>query len=553
MRRCCAPGRNTVTIRSNFDSTSSRPQPGGSAPALMEGSMDYLAGIDLGSTSLKCVIYDLAGNVVASGSRPTERYNPYPDHPEWAVWQPEQIWGGTAAAMRDAVARLDEPRHIKAVAVTGMGMDGVPVDEGGHWLYPFISWHDPRTEPQLRWWESHIGATKTFAIGGNTLWRFNTALRLLWMAEHEPEILARTDKWLLIEDFLNFMLCGVQATDYTMASCTLLFDQLKHDWSDEILAQAGIPRRLLCEAHPSGTLLGEVTAQAADATGLPAGTPVVLGGHDYLCGALPVGAFAPGVVLDVTGTWEIVLAAIPAPVLTPEAQRLGMTVETHVARDTYAAWGGAVASDMIEWYRKEYGQAAQQQADKEGGVDWDYLMAEAAVSPAGARGVMFLPHMSAAGCPVVDARSLGAFAGLSNFVQRGDMLRAIIEGLNYQVLDIVTALKVALGINPSRLVAVGGATRNTFWMQNKADVTGMPIDVPQVEEATPLGAAILAGIGVGLYRNEQDAFERVYKPGKTYLPDPQLVPRYAEWYRIYQQLYPALAPISHQLYSQFIT
>jgi len=515
--------------------------------------MDYLAGIDLGSTSLKCVIYDLAGNVVASGSRPTERYSPYPDHPEWTVWQPEQIWGGTAAAMREAVSKLDDPRHIKAVAVTGMGMDGVPVDEQGHCLYPFISWHDPRTEAQLQWWEKNIGADKSFRIGGNTLWRFNTALRLLWMMEHEPGILARTHKWLLIEDFLNFMLCGRRATDYTMASCTLLFDQRKHDWSQEILAQTGIERRLLCDAYPSGTLLGEVTASAAEATGLPVGTPVVLGGHDYLCSALPVGAFKPGVVLDVTGTWEIVLAAIPAPILTPEVQKLGVTVETHVARNVYAVWGGAVASDMLEWYRKEYGYESRQRAapQTEGKTEWDYLMAEASASPAGAKGVMFLPHMSAAGCPVVDARSLGAFVGLSNFAEHGDMLRAIIEGLDYQVLDIVTALKNGLGIAPDRLVAVGGATRNQFWMQNKADVTGLPIDVPEVEESTPLGAAILAGIGTGLYRNEQDAFERVYKPGKTYQPDPQLAPKYARWYQIYKQLYPVLKSVNHQIYDQF--
>ena len=484
--------------------------------------------------------------------RPTNgAFNPYPEHSEWTVWQPEQIWGDTAAAVKEAVSRLDDPRQIRGVAVTGMGMDGVPVDERGNWLYPFISWHDPRTEAQLHWWESNISAQKSFRIGGNTLWRFNTALRLLWMAEHEPEILARTDKWLLIEDFLNFMLCGRRATDYTMASCTLLFDQSKLEWSEAILLETGIERRLLCDAYPSGTFLGEVTRDAAEATGLPIGTPVVLGGHDYLCGALPVGAFKPGVVLDVTGTWEIVLAAIPEPVLTPEVQRLGVTVETHVARDTYAVWGGAVASDMLEWYRKEYGFEASQRAEQNGCVDWDYLMAEACAAPAGSRGVMFLPHMSAAGCPIVDARSLGAFVGLSNFVQSGDMLRAIIEGLDYQVLDILTAFKNGLGISPERLVAVGGATRNRFWMQNKADVVGLPIEVPEVEEATPLGAAILAGIGIGLYKDEQDAFECVYKPGITYQPNPQLTPQYTEWYSIYKQLYPALAPLNHRLYDQF--
>jgi xylulokinase len=265
-----------------------------------------------------------------------------------------------------------------------------------------------------------------------------------------------------------------------------------------------------------------------------------------------VGGFEPGVVVDVTGTWELILTAIPEPVLTPEVQRTGMTVEAHVARDTYAAWGGAVAAEMLEWYRKEYGFQAKHQAEQEGGVDWDHLMASAAASPPGARGALFLPHMSAAGCPVVDARSLGAFVGLSNFVTQGDMLRAIIEGLDYQFLDIVGVMEDALDMRAEKVVAVGGAVRNEFWMQNKADVVNRPIEVPEVEEATPLGAAILAGIGVGLYKDEKDAFERVYKPGKTYEPDADLAANYAEWFQIYKQLYPTLKSVSHQLFESFL-
>jgi len=509
--------------------------------------MDYLMGVDLGSTSLKAVIYDLDGNAVASGSRPTERFHPNPDHPEWTVWQPEQIWGGTAEAIQEAVSGLEDPHGVKALAVTGMGMDGVPIDEAGRWLYPFISWHDPRTGPQLEWWKENIGAEKVFSIGGNPLWPINSALRILWMAEHEPEILARTDKWLLIEDFLNFMLSGRRATDFSMASCTLLFDQRKLDWSEEMLEASGIDRRLMCDAHPSGTVLGEVTAAAAQATGLPQGTPVVLGGHDHLCGALPVGAFRPGVVLDVTGTWEIVETATAQPVLTPELQTMGVTVQAHVARGRYATWGSNVAGEMLEWYRRQFGFEAAHKARREGGADWDYLMAAAAASPPGARRVMFLPHMSGASCPVVDPHSLGAFVGLTGLATHADMLRAIIEGLDYQFLDIVTAMESGLQGKLEKFVAVGGATRNELWMQNKADVVGRPIEVPDIQEATPLGAAILAGIGVGLYRDEQDAFEHVYRPGKTYEPDPDLSARYAEWFRVYRQLYPALKQVSHQL------
>ncbi len=512
---------------------------------------DYLAGIDLGSTTLKAVIYDTRGNVVASACRPTERFHPDPEHPEWTVWQPDQIWGGAAAAMKEAVSALSDPRRIRGVAVTGMGMDGVPVDEAGQWLYPFISWHCPRTQPQFDWWVKNIGAEKTFSLGGNTLWRFSTALRLLWMAEHKPEILRRTHKWLLIEDYVNMMLCGKMATDYTMASCTLMFDQRKLDWSDEILALAGIDKRLLTPAHPSGTPLGEVTERASQETGLPVGAPVVLGGHDYLCGALPVGAIRPGVILDVSGTWEIVLAATRQPVLTSEAQKTGVTVEAHVARDLYAIWGGAVSSDMLEWYRKEYGFEAKTKAEGCGGVDWDFLMADAAASPVGSRGVMFLPHLSGAGCPDADPHSLGAWVGLSNFATKGDILRALIEGLDYQFLDIVRTMQ-GLGVPFDHLVVVGGVARNKFWMQNKADMVGLPLEVPEVEDATPLGAAMLAGIGVGVYRDEQDAYERVCKPGAIYHPDPAATARYDDLFKIYKQLYPALRPISQQLYSRFV-
>ena len=161
--------------------------------------MDYLMGIDLGSTSLKAIVYDLDGNMVAQGSRPTEKHNPE-DHPEWTVWLPENIWGNAAEAVREAVSQLDNPSDIKGVAVTGMGMDGVPMDADGNWLYPFISWHDNRTEPQLEWWKENVGLDK-YSINGNPGWAMNSALRMLWVKEHEPEILAKTHKWLLIEDF----------------------------------------------------------------------------------------------------------------------------------------------------------------------------------------------------------------------------------------------------------------------------------------------------------------------------------------------------------------
>ncbi|MHB8897936.1 MAG: FGGY-family carbohydrate kinase, partial [Thermoguttaceae bacterium] len=504
-------------------------------------------GIDLGSTSLKAIVYDLDGNVVARGSRPTEKHHPSREHPEWTVWQPEQIWGGTAEAIRQAVAQLDDPGRIRAVAVTGMGMDGVPIDESGRWLYPFISWHDPRTGPQHTWWLERIGAPKTFSIGGNPVWPINSALRVLWMAEHEPEILRRTDKWLLIEDFVNFMLSGRRVTDYSMASCTMLFDQRTLRWSEEMLSASGIDRRLLPEALPGGTVVGEVRAEAAAATGLREGTPVVLGGHDHICGTLPVGAFQPGAVLDVTGTWEIVSITTGAPILKDELRQAGMTVQAHVAPGMHTIWGSNVAGEMVEWYRNQLAGFSEAERD----ADWAELMSEAEASPHGSRGVMFLPHMSSASCPMVDPRSMGAFVGLTPRARRGDLLRAIIEGLDYQFVHIVAEMERAMGGGLGRFIAVGGATRNAFWMQNKADMAGRTIEVPAVEEASPLGAAMLAGIGVGLYDGVETAYRRVFREGARFEPHAVRASDYARWFKIYQELYPAISPVSHQLFGEF--
>lgn len=512
--------------------------------------MTYLMGIDLGSTSLKSVIYDLEGNVVASSSCPTEKHTPA-DEPDSVYWKPEQIWGGTAAAIKEAVAQLSDPGLVKAVAVTGMGVDAVPLDEDGKWLYPFISWHDQRAMPQMQWWLDNIGAEKTYNAGGWAPWPINTALRMLWVEENEPEVHKRTHKWLLIEDFLNYMLCGKYATDYTMASCTLLFDQKTQNWSDEMLSLSRISRDVLSDPHPSGTPLGEVSKAASEATGLPEGTAVILGGHDHLCGALPVGAFKPGLLLDVTGTWEVVMSVVEKPVMTPELLAGGVTIQSHVAPGMYAGWGGAVASEMVEWFRKEYGGAITQKTDDADNPDWAEFIAAAETSPAGARGAMFLPHMSGSSSPVSDGASRGVFAGLTTKSTQGDMLRAIFEGLDYQFLDIVTMMEEAMDFSVDRIVAVGGAVRNKFWMQNKADVTGRPIDVPAIEEATPLGAAILAGLGAGMYKDAQDAFDHVNKPGETYEPDEKLTTQYAEWFKIYKELYPALKTVNQQLSESF--
>lgn len=509
--------------------------------------MPHLLAIDLGSTSLKACVFDLEGSLVASASRPTEKIHPSREHPEWVVWDPGQIWSGVADAIREAVGKLGDASSIAGLAVTGMGMDGVPVDESGEALYPFISWHDPRTEPQARWWRQEVGEARSYGITGFPAWAMTGVMRVLWMREHEPALLSRAVKWLLIEDFVNFRLCGRMATDFSMASCMLLFDQRCRAWSDELLALSGISRSLLPEPLPSGTWLGEVHEEAARRTGLRPGTPVVLGGQDHLCGTLPAGASQPGTMFNILGTWENLIATIPEAVTTEAVQRAGVCVQAHVAPGVYAAWGGAPAGESLEWFRRVWGADAEQRAQASGANVWDLLLGELEQTAPGAGGVLYLPHIAGGICPVNDSLSRGAFAGLSAGTRRADLLRAVLEGINFQFLDIIRALEAALGCSFGRITVDGGGARNRFWVQNKADMIGLPLEVAEVPAASPLGAAMLAGTGLGLYRDLEEAYQRVKRPTQRFEPRREETGRYAELFRIYRDLYPALRLVHQRL------
>lgn len=513
--------------------------------------MDYLLGIDVGSTSMKALIYDLEGNVVARGSHLTETVANDPDHPNWQVYLPEHIWEGVSSATRMAINKIGDGTRIRAAAVTGLGADAVPLDQHGEPVYPFINWLCTRTTPQFEWWLENVGLEKTFQVTGWQPFVWSTVLRFMWLQENEPEIAKQIDKWLIIEDFVNFRLTGKYSTDFTDASPTLLFDQRNLTWSDEMLKVAGIKKDLLPTPQISGSYIGEVTLDAADKTGLAPGTPIFQGGHDYLIGALAAGAISSGSFLDVTGTWELVITPTVIPQWTEDLRQLGLTLEAHAAPDTYCIWAGGTAASMLEWYKDQLGSEAQKLADVGQGNIWSRLMAEAKSSSPGANGIYFLPHFNGTTCPNLDPRSLGAFIGLNDATRRQDMVRAVIEGLDFAFLDMLQAVEHGARSQAAKVIAIGGAVRNKFWMQNKADVCGRVIEAPKIEEATALGAAMLAGTGVGLYNDLNEAVSRVQKSGEIFEPDLKLTSEYKEYFEIYKEIYPALKPVNKQIYDRF--
>jgi len=256
-------------------------------------------------------------------------------------------------------------------------------------------------------------------------------------------------------------------------------------------------------------------------------------------------------VMDITGTWEIVSQASSELILNHTIFNAGLTVESHVAKDQYLISGSSPSALMLEWFRDNYGSEEKLLQQHTGQSEWTALMEKAEKVPCGSLGAVFLPHFAGAGAPFNDNRTLGAFVGLSMATDKSCMIRAMIEGLDYQFRGIVEAMEIALQARTHKIIAVGGASRNSFWMQNKADVTGKMIETPDLEEATTLGAALLAGIGVGIYQDEQAAYHRTFKSGKTYQPDLSLTAKYDRYFTIFKETYANLKTVNWRLFDEF--
>ena len=514
--------------------------------------MAYLMGIDLGSTSIKAVIYDEHGKMVSNGYRPTPLTYDNKEQPSWCVWEPEKIWDCVCASIRQALAELSDPQEVKAVAVTGFGMDGLPMDKDGKPLYPMISWHCPRTIPQYERFTKEVGKENIFRLTGKQPQSIDSIYRMIWMKENHPEILEKTDTWLLIEDYVNYMLCGVMGTDYSMATCTSAFDQRTHSWCEDLIKTAGIPTEIFPEARQSGFVLGKIQSDAAGLTGLSKDTQIVLGGHDYICAALSVGAVDSSVLLDITGTWEMLIMAADKVQITDNLYKSGLYLEGHVAKDRCCYVANSICGDMTEWMKVQLCKEEELRAEAEDINIWQAIEDTCRQSPAGSRGCTFLPHFSGAGTPNYDMNSMGAFIGLHNPTERGDLIRSVFEGLDYQLMEIIDAYKT-FGIgDPSRIITTGGSTRNTFWMQNKADVTGSIIEVPDLFEATPMGAALMAGVGIGVFSNEQEAFKAVRSDITVYEPDLENHKLYTDLYEnVYRKLQNDLKDVNAALSKRF--
>lgn len=499
--------------------------------------MPLLVGIDLGTTNIKAIVFTPNGKIVTSASAPTPTHYP---RPGWAYFDPDAIWDATATLLRQATARCDAAR-IAGVAVASIGESAVPLDEHDRPTYPAIAWFDGRTEPQGRWLAEHVGGERLFRSSGLPLESIYTLCKFLWLREHEPDALARTRRWLFMADYIAFRLCGVAATDYSLASRTLVLDLQRLRWNTALLDEIGLRADFLAPLRPSGEPLGTLRADAAAQTGLPPQTIVAVGGHDHVCGALALGVTRPGAMLNSIGTAEAIFLPLAQPLTDPEVGAQGYSQGAHVAGGYYIFGGQYTSGACIDWFRNALG----------GGVSYDQLVQEAAAVPPGSLGVTFLPHLRLANAPYVDPKSRGAFIGLSTDATRGVLFRAVLEGLALEARHSLEPLLRHVGLSTLHTIyAIGGVTRNRLQMQIRASLLNHPIRVVSIDEATALGAAMLGGIGARVYPSLADAISSIRLTDTIVTPDPALAASYDELFKqVYCHYYPAVRPLSHTIYA----
>lgn len=496
-----------------------------------------LVGIDLGTTNIKAIVFEPDGAVVAAASVPTPTLYP---RPTWAYHDPGDYWRQAAGAIRQAVSKVEHPHRIVSVAATSTGETGFPLDAAGEATYESIAWFDGRTKAEAQWLDAQIGADRLFAITGLSLQPIFSLCKILWLREHAPDAFARTARWLNAADFIAFRLCGVPATDRSLASRMLMLNLRELRWADELLAEVGLSPDLLAPLLPSGTPLAPITAEAAALTGLPRTTLVSVGGHDHVCGALAVGVTERGNMLNSLGTAEAVFLPLLEPMSDPQTGRQGYTQGAHTAGGYYVFGGSYTSGACLDWFRTAF--AAQ--------TDHATLTAEAEEVPAGSLGVSFCPFLRLANPPYNDPKARGAFIGLSTDVRRGALFRAVLEGIALDTRNGLEPLLVHTGVGKlSEIYAIGGTTRNRLLMQIKASVLNQPIHVMRIEESTALGAAVLGGLGAGVYRDVPELIGALHHEETLVEPVPADVAYYEEAFQtIYKQLYPALANLNHRAF-----
>jgi len=491
--------------------------------------------IDAGTTGVRSMVFKPDGAVVAKAYQ--EFQNHFPS-PSWVEQDAESWWSATCQTLAQCFSSGVSPDDIIGLSVTNQRETVVPVDEDGHPLRRAIVWQDRRTVEQCNWIREQISPEDIYSRTGLTVDPYFTAPKILWIKQNEPDTFKNTHKFLLVHDYIVFRLTGRMITDYSNASRTMLFDVSKAEWSDVLLDSFGVPAEKLPDPLIPGSHVELVSKKAAKESGLSDGTAVVAGGGDQQCAALGVGVVRRGRIKSTTGTGTFMLAFSNNLRLDSERRVL---CSRHVVPGAFVVEASMFTTgSALRWFRDQLGSIEVGIAEKRGVNPYVVLTEGAAEVPAGSEGIIHIPHLVGAGAPYWNPHARGVFAGLALGHTRAHLLRAVLEGVSYEMrtnLEVMRDLEL-----PAEEVRVtGGAARSEVWMQIQADVLGIPVIRTEMEEATALGAAILACNGVGLFKSVAHAAEEMVRPAESLKPKKENRAVYDIGFERYKQLYHAMS------------
>lgn len=497
--------------------------------------MALFLGIDVSTTATKALLIDEAGGVVASASTPYEFSTP---RPLWSEQDPQLWWDGARSSIRQA---LDEAGahggdvHVKAVGLTGQMHGLVLLDGAGEVLRPAILWNDQRTGAECDEIRERVGTEHLIAITGNDALTGFTAPKILWVKNNEPEIYARTRHILLPKDYVRYRLTGEFASDRAGGSGTLLFDLKERTWSPEMAETLDIDPQWLPPTFEGPSVTGTISAGAAKATGLAAGSPVVGGGGDQAAQAVGVGAVTPGIVALTLGTSGVVFAATDAPMVEPEGR---LHAFCHAVPGKWHLMGVMLsAAGSLRWYRDALAPD----------MSFEALVAEAEEAPPGSEGLLFLPYLTGERTPHPDPLARGAFVGLTVRHTRAHMTRAVLEGVAFGLRDSFELMKETGLATVEQVRVSGGGARSELWRQILADVLQTELVTVNTTEGAAYGAGLLAAVGAGQFEDVQAAVEASVQTRDPISARNPMAEAYDSYYAIYGALYGALREQFHAL------